>query len=833
MTIKITKSNSSLHWYHWIVISASLLLTITAWKISDNQIQEERSELFKIQSEQLLAQISERMSHYEFSLKAGAAAIQIFSPKTQVKDWQAFSKKLNLMETYPGINGIGVIYFIPDSNIDKFVEQQRIYRPNFSIHPQLNKQEYWPSTYIEPLQGNEKAVGLDIAFENNRFSAAKKARDSATTQITAPIILVQDAKKTPGFLQYIPFYSSLNIDTPEQRQKHFIGHVYAPFIMHKLMEGTLMQSNRQLVFSITDGDSNLYNELAADNEHYDATPLFHKTVTINMYGRQWTFNIQTALSFKTSTHSNQPLIILVSGIVIDTILMFIFIMLARSKKEAIVLASEINHRLSLKDQYYKHIIESAPCGMIITNIDGVIETVNPQIELLFGYKSEELVGNKIDMLIPKRYQKQHPQHRENFNKSPSNRQMGLNREVFGLTKTEHEFPAEIGLAQFKSGEDLKTLTTVIDMSEHVKMTKELDEIAQAIIFQERYFKHIIESAPCGMIITNIDGVIETVNPQIELLFGYKSEELVGNKIDMLIPKRYQKQHPQHRENFNKSPSNRQMGLNREVFGLTKTEHEFPAEIGLAQFKSGDDLKTLATIIDMTEHLKVTKELKRSNSELNDFAYVASHDLKAPLRGIMQLSSWIEEDIAEFADDETKNNLALLMSRTSRLESLLEDLLTYSRIGSKMGDVQLVNIRKLILNIFDLQSPSNIVSIICDESLPEFETNSTPLETIFRNLINNAIKHNNNENRLTINISAIEHATYYEFSVKDNGAGIPKQYHKQIFELFKTLKPRDEVEGSGMGLAIIKKLLDYQNCKITVVSDDKSDTCFTFTWPKSI
>jgi len=698
MTIKITKSNSSLHWYHWIVISASLLLTITAWKISDNQIQEERSELFKIQSEQLLAQISERMSHYEFSLKAGAAAIQIFSPKTQVKDWQAFSKKLNLMETYPGINGIGVIYFIPDSNIDKFVEQQRIYRPNFSIHPQLKKQEYWPSTYIEPLQGNEKAVGLDIAFENNRFSAAKKARDSATTQITAPIILVQDAKKTPGFLQYIPFYSSLNIDTPEQRQKHFIGHVYAPFIMHKLMEGTLMQSNRQLVFSITDGDSNLYNELAADNEHYDATPLFHKTVTINMYGRQWTFNIQTALSFKTSTHSNQPLIILVSGIVIDTILMFIFIMLARSKKEAIVLASEINHRLSLKDQYYKHIIESAPCGMIITNIDGVIETVNPQIELLFGYKSEELVGNKIDMLIPKRYQKQHPQHRENFNKSPSNRQMGLNREVFGLTKT---------------------------------------------------------------------------------------------------------------------------------------EHEFPAEIGLAQFKSGDDLKTLATIIDMTEHLKVTKELKRSNSELNDFAYVASHDLKAPLRGIMQLSSWIEEDIAEFADDETKNNLALLMSRTSRLESLLEDLLTYSRIGSKMGDVQLVNIRKLILNIFDLQSPSNIVSIICDESLPEFETNSTPLETIFRNLINNAIKHNNNENRLTINISAIEHATYYEFSVKDNGAGIPKQYHKQIFELFKTLKPRDEVEGSGMGLAIIKKLLDYQNCKITVVSDDKSDTCFTFTWPKSI
>lgn len=698
MTEKVTKPNSFLHWYHWVVISASLILTVTAWKISDNQVQEKRVELFKIQSEQLLAQISERMSHYEVALKAGAAAIQTFTTKTQVNDWKEFSKSLNITDTYPGINGIGVIYFVPGSSVNQFIEQQRLYRPQFNIHPQHNEQEYWPITYIEPLQGNEKAVGLDMAFEHNRFSAAKKARDNATTQITAPIVLVQDAKKTPGFLQYIPFYSSSNIKTTEQRQEHFIGHVYAPFIMHKLMEGTLIQSSRQLIFSIHDGDSNLYNELVVDNEHYDSTPLFQKTVTIDMYGRPWTFNIQTALSFKTSTHSSQPLMILSGGIIIDAMLVFIFIMLTRSQKEAVKLANKINHRLSVTDKYYKHIIESAPCGIIVTNEDGVIEKVNPQTELLFGYKSEELIGNTIDMLIPKRYQKQHPQHRKSFNKSPSNRQMGLNRDVFGLTKT---------------------------------------------------------------------------------------------------------------------------------------EHEFPAEIGLAQFKSGDHLKTLATVIDMTEHLQITEELQRSNRELSDFAYVASHDLKAPLRGIMQLSSWIEEDIADFADDDTKNNLALLMNRTSRLENLLEDLLAYSRIGRKIGDVQIVNIRELILNIFDLQGPINQISIVCDKSLPEIKTYLIPLETIFRNLIGNAIKHNNDERNLVISISAIEHRTFYEFSVEDNGSGIPQKHHEQIFELFKTLKPRDEVEGSGMGLSIIKKLLDYQNCKITVVSDGMNGTCFTFTWPKQI
>lgn len=695
MAQKLNKPNQFLHWYHWLVISASLLLTIIACKVSDNQIQEKRTELFKIQTEQLLEQISERMTHYEVALKAGAAAIQTFSQDTQVADWKKFSDRLNLTDTYPGINGIGVIYYIPQREASHFIKQQRIYRPDFTIYPQHDEQEYWPITYIEPLKGNEKAVGLDMAFEANRFSAAKKARDNATTQITAPIVLVQDAKKTPGFLQFIPFYDSANIETLEQRQKHFVGHVYAPFIMVKLMKGTLKQSNRQLVFSIFDGDDNLYNELTNENSHYDNQPLFKKTVTIDMYGRPWTFNIQTALSFKTSTHSNQPLIILGSGIVIDSLLLLVFITLTRSQKKAIAIAKEITQKLSIREKYYKHIIESAPCGMIITNNQGEIETINPQTELLFGYTSQELIGNKVDMLIPKKFQKQHPKLREDFNKNPSNRQMGLNRDVFGLTKK-------------------------------------------------------------------------------------------GN--------------------------------------------EFPAEIGLAQFKEGDSLKTLATIIDMTGHVEITEELKRSNKELNDFAYVASHDLKAPLRGIMQLSSWIEEDIADFASDETKSNLALLMNRTSRLENLLEDLLTYSRIGRKIGEIQTINISDLILNIFDLQSPPEGVSITCQSKLPELKTHLIPLEIIFRNLISNAIKHRNGD-KLMITVSAQELPAHYQFSVEDNGAGIPKKHHKQIFELFKTLKPRDEVEGSGMGLSIIKKLLDYQKCVINVVSDGESGTCFTFTWPK--
>ncbi len=695
MSDKLFKSSQYLYWYHWVVISTSLILTVVAWRFAENQIQEKRSELFKIQTEQLLDHIAERMTHYEVALKAGAAAIQSLTQNVEPDNWAEFSKALNLIDIYPGINGIGVIYYVPQNKIDLFLQQQKKLRPNFRVHPAHNKNEYWPITYIEPLKSNNQAVGLDMAFESNRLSAAKLARDTATTQITAPIVLVQDTKKTPGFLKYIPFYNSTNIDTIEQRKKHFVGHVYAPFIMSKLVAGTLKQNNRQLVFSISDGTTSLYDELTFGNSHYDATPLFKKEVTLDMYGRPWTFNIQTAHSFRIATQSNQPLIILGSALVIDTMLLFILITLTRSQRTAVTIANKITQELSIKEEYYRNITNSAPCGILITNEQGEIEKTNPQTESLFNYSNQQLLGKKIDLLIPKKCQK-----------------------------------------LYSESDDNSTITL----------------------------------------------------------------------------------------------SKKSMDSGNEVFGITQSGKEFPAEIGFAQFLVDGKVKILVTVVDMSEYAKITEDLTRSNRELSDFAYVASHDLKAPLRGIMQLSSWIEEDITDYASVDTKKHLSLLMNRTARLEKLLEDLLDYSRIGRNTGDVKRINIKELVLSIFDLQYPSSDVRLICQDDLPEFETNVTPLEVIFRNLISNAIKHKG-EGNLIITVSAKEFPTYYQFTVQDNGPGIPTEYHELIFDLFKTLLPRDEVEGSGMGLAIIKKLLDYQKCEINVTSDGKNGACFIFTWPK--
>ena len=687
---------------HWAVIALSIVLTIAAWQISNSQIEQKSKQRFDFLSSQLLTQITDRMNRYEDALRTGVVAIHTQSGNIDVEGWKRFSKALKLTSMYPGINGIGVIYHIPPEKLDRFLAKERSLRPSFDIHPPHNRGDYWPITYVEPLEDNYKAVGLDMAFEDNRFHAAIKARDTSKTHITGPIVLVQDAKKTPGFLQFVPFYDSDDIATEEQGKKHFVGHVYAPFIMQKLIDGTLSQNtlkqnNRHLMFSIYDGEEQLYDELNSNNSDYNSQPLYSKKITLNMYNRSWDFTIQTATSFSDEVSSNQSTYILIGGIIIDSLLILLFIVLTGRNKNSLIL---------------------------------------------------------------------------------------------------------------------------------------VDEMTKKVIEGEEYFRHIIEAAPCGMIITNDQGIIEEVNPQAETLFGYSKQDLLGQTIDILVPHRFHDVHSEHRKDFYQHQENRRMGVDRNVCGLRRNGEEFPAEIGLAHFDGEGGSKILATIINMTEYVGITDELKRSNKDLNDFAYVASHDLKAPLRGIMQLASWIEEDVEDSASEETKSHLALLQSRTARLEKLLDDLLTYSRIGNHLGDIEQTDVKELVQTLFQLLDPPPEFELKLDDQLPIFNTLSTPLEVIFRNLIGNAIKHHDRPNGM-ISISAIECDSYYQFSIANDGPGIEPKHHEQIFEMFKTLRPRDEVEGSGMGLSIIKKMLDYHGQKISVSSNGERGVSFSFSWPKHI
>lgn len=244
----------------------------------------------------------------------------------------------------------------------------------------------------------------------------------------------------------------------------------------------------------------------------------------------------------------------------------------------------------------------------------------------------------------------------------------------------------------------------------------------------------------------------------------------------------------------------------------------------------DELKSLSTSLNkMSLNLQRNiSELENRNAELDKFAYAVSHDLKAPIRGIHNVVNWTEEDFGGELPQYVKKNLDIIRQRTRRMEDLINGLLDYARIRNKTS-LQVTNVNELVYHIIDDIVPRNFKVDV--HELPIFFTDKLKLEQVFENLISNAVKYTpNNDGHILI--SCKEHSAYYEFSVKDNGIGIDPEYHSKIFDLFQTLRDKDEKESTGIGLAIIKKILDDQSCTIKVVSTLGQGSEFIFTWPKN-
>ncbi len=344
------KKAGGLHWFHWLVVSLSLVLTLGVWQYSRLQVQEKIENRFDREAEQVITLLSERLQKYEDALWSGVATINSHNGDMNSKQWEAFATALHLPAKYKGINGIGVIHNVEADNLDTYLLQQRQTRPNYGLHPQHNNGYLLPISYIEPAKDNLAAVGLDVAHEKNRLTAALKARDTGQAQITGPIVLVQDAEQTPGFLFYAPFYRISQSDSLEDRRSNFAGMVYAPFVVHKLMRGTLEKSRRHVGISISDGGDYLYNEDDSDTASTTTSPLFATNHNMEVYGRQWQIKVWSTAAFHKEAQNSQPMFILIGGIVIDTLLLSLFLILSRANRRALSFAERMSESYQQKAQ---------------------------------------------------------------------------------------------------------------------------------------------------------------------------------------------------------------------------------------------------------------------------------------------------------------------------------------------------------------------------------------------------------------------------------------------------------------------------------------------------
>lgn len=223
-------------------------------------------------------------------------------------------------------------------------------------------------------------------------------------------------------------------------------------------------------------------------------------------------------------------------------------------------------------------------------------------------------------------------------------------------------------------------------------------------------------------------------------------------------------------------------------------------------------------------------LEKRNQELDQFAYIVSHDLKAPLRAIANLSQWIEEDLQEKITGDTKHQMNLLRGRVHRMEALIEGILEYSRVGRVKTPKELVDVQLMLQNAIASLAPPPTFTITVASEMPVFTTERLLLEQVFTNLISNGIKHHDRPDG-TVTISCQDRGDFYEFVVRDDGPGIAPQYHEKIFVIFQTLQARDRVENTGIGLSLVKKIVEDKGGNIFLESQVDRGAIFRFTWPK--
>lgn len=461
-------------------------------------------------------------------------------------------------------------------------------------------------------------------------------------------------------------------------------------------------------------------------------------------------------------------------------------------------------------------INALPVGVLIVDSDGRIRLANTQLLSMLGYEHDTLAGQPVEMLVPEALREGHAGLRTGFSASPQQRPMGDGKRLHARRSDGILLPVEIGLAPLESSQGPLYMATVVDMSQRDRLQGELSAL--------------IDSTPMGIAVIDASGRIRRLNQRGAEMFGYEVAELIGQPLDLLIPERHRAAHEGHRVDYLANPEPRFMGKGRDLTGLHRDGTEFPVEVGLNLFDDGATPAVVATINDITDRKYAEQALRQANADLDEFTYVASHDLKSPVRGIGSLLEWIEEDLGNDIPADVRHNLDRARIRVERMQQLIDDLLVYSRAGRVRDAFEDTDLDRLIDEILDTAPPPEGFRIRRDLEVSQISTSRTPLATVLRNLIGNAIKHHDRDQG-EVSLRVRRQGAYLVFEVCDDGPGVPASAHDRICKLFQTLSGSPDQPRSGIGLAVSKRLVQAHGGTLTIESNDNErGSIFRFTWP---
>jgi PAS domain S-box-containing protein len=498
----------------------------------------------------------------------------------------------------------------------------------------------------------------------------------------------------------------------------------------------------------------------------------------------------------------------------------------------ITVRKDAEQHLAQMEGRYRGLLEAAPDAMVVVNQSGEIVLLNVQAEKQFGYRRDELVGQKVKNIIPEGFAERLIADGTRSAAEALAQQIGTGIELSGRRKDGSEFPIEIMLSPLESAEGILVTAAIRNIS----MRKDAEtHLAQ----MEGRYRGLLEAAPDAMVVVNQSGEIVLLNVQAEKQFGYRRDELVGQKVKNIIPEGFAERLIADGTRSAAEALAQQIGTGIELSGRRKDGSEFPIEIMLSPLENAEGILVTAAIrnISMRKNadlhlLQKVEELNRSNEDLQQFSYVASHDLQEPLRMVASYTQLIASRYKGKLDADADEFIDFAVDGCNRMQRLIQDLLAYSRSGTDGKALQKRSSEDALNNALKNLSGTIAESgaVVTHDALPVITTDETQLEQVFQNLVGNAIKYRGTHVP-TVHISAAQKGLdEWTFSVRDNGLGIEAQYFERIFILFQRLHGRTEFKGTGIGLAICKKIVEGLGGRIWVKSQVGKGSTFYFTLP---
>jgi PAS domain S-box-containing protein len=470
------------------------------------------------------------------------------------------------------------------------------------------------------------------------------------------------------------------------------------------------------------------------------------------------------------------------------------------------------------DSKFHRLLESAPDAIVITAATGRIELVNAQAERLFGYMRDEMIGQHVEMLVPERYRRDHPPHREEYFRNARTRPMGLGLELYGRRKDGSEFPVEISLSPLESNNGTQAISAIRDISDRRKA--------------EAKFRGLLESAPDAMVIVSHDGRIAIVNAQTEHMFGYRRDELINQPVEILVPLPYRGRHEQHRQGYVAAAHARPMGASLELFAVRKDGTQFPVEISLSPLETEEGLLVASAIRDITARKRAEAERDRLIQERaahaeasrvkDEFLATLSHELRTPLNAILGWTSLLLKEPG--FQGKTRHALETVLRNAQAQTQLIEDLIDLSRVvtGKLRIEPQPIDLADVVNAAIDVVRPgaeAKQLTIDFDADLTSYLTlgDEDRMRQAVWNLLSNAVKFTPDGGRIAVRLERTERNVRVQ--VCDTGVGIARDFLPHVFDRFRQADSSMTREhgGLGLGLAIVRSIVEAHGGTVSAAS----------------